>query len=266
MSWQPYVNHGIAIGMATAGGIYDLQGNPWATSPGFAAKSSEILAVAAHFPNPAGLGKTGATVAGARYMYAGGEANSEIYIKNLDDRGIVFFRCQTCMIVAYHDSDILPATCRCAIRKVMEYLRRGEQEATNQAKQVAAAWQPYIDHAVASGIVTAGGIFDLNGSPVAVSDGFDATSSEIATVLAHFPAPASLAAKGGATIAGVRYAFGDGLPNVELYLRREQSGVVFCKCSTAVIVGYHDSSLMPSACRAAIRRLADRYLKAASGA
>jgi hypothetical protein len=250
MSWQPYVNHGIAIGMASAGGIYDLQGNPWATSAGFAAKGSEILAVAAHFPDPPGLAKTGATVAGVRYAFAGGEPNREIYIRNKVS-GIVFSRCATCMIVAFHDSNILPATCRCAIRKVMEYLRRGEQEATTSAREavaeVAKAWQPYIDHAVNSGIVTEGGIFDLNGQKVATSGGFEATPSEIATVINHFAAPTGLAARGGAVIAGVRYAFADGFPNCEIYLRRDGgsdggSGVVFCKCSTAVIVGYHDSA------------------------
>ena len=37
MSWQAYVDSNlVATGMVTAAGIYDLQGNPWAYSAGFA--------------------------------------------------------------------------------------------------------------------------------------------------------------------------------------------------------------------------------------
>eukprot|EP00966_Prymnesium_polylepis_P191428 4436354-Prymnesium_polylepis.1 len=42
---------------------------------------------------------------------------------------------------------------------------------------------------------------------------------------------------------------------------RGAAGVVFFKCASAIVVGYHDSELMASTCRAAVRRLADRYLK-----
>lgn len=39
MSWQQYVDTNlIGAGCATAAGIYDLQGNPWAYSPGFAVR------------------------------------------------------------------------------------------------------------------------------------------------------------------------------------------------------------------------------------
>ena len=39
MSWQAYVDANlIASGMVSAGGIYDLQGNPWAYSAGFAVR------------------------------------------------------------------------------------------------------------------------------------------------------------------------------------------------------------------------------------
>ena len=36
MSWQGYVDNLISGGKVQAAGIYDLQGSPWAYSPGFA--------------------------------------------------------------------------------------------------------------------------------------------------------------------------------------------------------------------------------------
>ena len=41
MSWQVYVDTNLlSSGMVTAAGIYDLQGNPWAYSAGFAVRPS----------------------------------------------------------------------------------------------------------------------------------------------------------------------------------------------------------------------------------
>ena len=42
MSWQAYIDSNLlASGQVTAAGIYDLQGNPWAYSAGFAAQIAE---------------------------------------------------------------------------------------------------------------------------------------------------------------------------------------------------------------------------------
>ena len=41
MSWQAYVDDNLlASGMVTSAGIYDLQGNPWAYSAGFAVSTA----------------------------------------------------------------------------------------------------------------------------------------------------------------------------------------------------------------------------------
>tara|TARA_B110001452_G_scaffold224451_1_gene198020 strand:+ start:1131 stop:1283 length:153 start_codon:yes stop_codon:yes gene_type:complete len=41
MSWQAYVDDNLVkSGMVSAAGIYDLQGNPWAYSAGFAVRPS----------------------------------------------------------------------------------------------------------------------------------------------------------------------------------------------------------------------------------
>ena len=66
MSWQAYVDTNlIASGSVTAAGIYDLQGNPWAYSAGFAAQIAEVAAVSGHMHtgDPSGLAGTGVRAA-----------------------------------------------------------------------------------------------------------------------------------------------------------------------------------------------------------
>ena len=62
MSWQAYVDDNLLkSGMVTSAGIYDLQGNPWAYSAGFAAQVAEVAAVSGHMHtgDPSGLAGTG---------------------------------------------------------------------------------------------------------------------------------------------------------------------------------------------------------------
>ena len=48
MSWQAYVDQNLlAPGAVTAAGIYDLDGNPWAYSQGFALQVAEVASVSA---------------------------------------------------------------------------------------------------------------------------------------------------------------------------------------------------------------------------
>ena len=44
MSWQQYVDKRLTEGCKEAG-IYDLQGNPWAYSPGFAVRLLTLVAL-----------------------------------------------------------------------------------------------------------------------------------------------------------------------------------------------------------------------------
>ena len=47
IDWQPYVDHAVSAWFVSAGGFYDLQGNKWATSPGFPARAAEVEMVSA---------------------------------------------------------------------------------------------------------------------------------------------------------------------------------------------------------------------------
>jgi len=123
MSWQAYVDDNLlASGMVTAAGIYDLQGNPWAYSAGFAAQIAEVNAVSAHMAaEPAALAATGVVVAGIKYMYVSGEAQ-EVYGKK-GNEGVVFCKCNTCILVATHSDKIQPGQCRSTVGKLADFLR-----------------------------------------------------------------------------------------------------------------------------------------------
>ena len=54
MSWQAYVDTNlVSTGSVTAAGIYDLQGNPWAYSAGFAVSAPPAPLPRAPFLPPA---------------------------------------------------------------------------------------------------------------------------------------------------------------------------------------------------------------------
>jgi profilin len=93
MSWQAYVDQNlIGSGAVTAAGIYDLAGNPWAYSAGFAAQIAEVAFVSGHMAaDAAGMAATGIVVAGVKYMFVSGDSN-ETYGKK-GQEGVVFCRC-----------------------------------------------------------------------------------------------------------------------------------------------------------------------------
>jgi len=123
MSWQAYVDDNLlASGCVTAAGIYDLQGNPWAYSAGFAAQVAEVGAVAgAMASNATTLAGTGVVVAGVKYMFVRGDEN-EVYGKK-GQEGVVFCKCNTCILVAYHNDKIQPGQCSSAVGKLCDFLK-----------------------------------------------------------------------------------------------------------------------------------------------
>merc|ERR1719502_2106602 len=124
MSWQAYVdNNLLASGQCTAAGIYDHTGNPWAYSAGFAAQVAEVHSVAGHMASgdPSGLAGTGVVIAGVKYMYVSGSAE-EVYAKK-GNTGVVFCKCNTCILVGYHDDKIQPGQCRTTVGKLADFLK-----------------------------------------------------------------------------------------------------------------------------------------------
>ena len=123
------------------------------------AQVAEVAAVSAHFAAPSGLAATGATVAGVKYMFVRGEENAEIYVKKVGAlpracfhptpptfpcrprsvqplrpvsprpccsqgaTGVCFCRCNTCIIVGYHDDKIQPGSCQMTVGKLADFLK-----------------------------------------------------------------------------------------------------------------------------------------------
>ena len=63
-----------------------------------------------------------ATVAGVKYMFVQGEENNEIYVKK-GNEGVTFFRCNTCIIVGYHNDKIQAGQCRTTVGKLGDFLK-----------------------------------------------------------------------------------------------------------------------------------------------
>ena len=124
MSWQAYIdNNLLASGMVTAASIYDLQGNPWAYSAGFAAQVAEVAAISGHLhADAAGLAATGLVIAGVKYMFVRGETN-DFVIGKKGQEGVVVYKCNTCLLVAYHDDKIQPGACMNAVGKLADFLK-----------------------------------------------------------------------------------------------------------------------------------------------
>lgn len=127
MSWQAYIDNLLASGSVTAAGIYDLQGNPWAYSAGFAAQVAEVAHVSAHMhaDRASDLTTSGVKVAGQSYMFISGDS-SEVYAKTMrpgSKEGVVFCKCNTCIILAHHNDQVQPGACRTAIGKLADYLK-----------------------------------------------------------------------------------------------------------------------------------------------
>ena len=65
---------------------------------------------------------TGAVIAGVKYMFVRGEENAEIYVKK-GTEGVAFYRCNTCILVAYHNDKIQPGQCSSALAKLGDFLK-----------------------------------------------------------------------------------------------------------------------------------------------
>jgi len=121
MAWQQYVDKLTSEGCANAG-IYDLQGNPWAYSEGFAAQIEEVKTVADAMKEGAAnvLGPNGAKIAGVKYKFIKADENTA-YVK-LESCGVVFAKCNTCILVGRHDDKIQGNQANVVVGNLRDYL------------------------------------------------------------------------------------------------------------------------------------------------
>lgn len=60
-------------------------------------------------------------IAGVKYMFVRGDAG-ELYAKK-GNEGVVFFKCNTCILVAYHSDKIQPGQCSATVAKLGDFLK-----------------------------------------------------------------------------------------------------------------------------------------------
>ena len=64
---------------------------------------------------------TGAVVAGVKYMFVRGDADS-VYVKK-GAEGVYFFMCNTCVVVAYHNDKVQAGACNATAGKLVDFLK-----------------------------------------------------------------------------------------------------------------------------------------------
>ena len=125
MSWQAYVDDQlVGTGVVTKAGIYDLQGEEWATSPDFL--SHEEMAhvaggfatdvdIAAHFGGSTSL-------MGSYTMFVSGDESEMVFMQQ--SNCFFFFKCSTCIIAAHSTDGITGSQCRATAGKLVDYLKK----------------------------------------------------------------------------------------------------------------------------------------------
>ena len=122
MSWQAYVDDSlVGTGTVSKGALHGLDGNVWATTPGFSVAPAEAKAIIAGFSNPSSIQGSGILANGAKYMTIRAEANS-VYGKR-GPGGIVCVKTGQAVIIGVYDENIQPGQCTATVEKLGDYLR-----------------------------------------------------------------------------------------------------------------------------------------------
>ena len=125
MSWQTYVDdHLVGTGVVTKAGIYNLQGEEWATSPDFLS-AEEVARVAGGFATDVDIaahfgGST--SLMGSNTMFVSGDESEMVFMQR--SNSFFFFKCSTCIIAAHSADGILRRACRATAEKLADYLKK----------------------------------------------------------------------------------------------------------------------------------------------
>ena len=123
-AWQAYIDSMVPAS-GCAGGLYDLQGNPWALSEGFALQAGEVAAVSGwlHSGNVKGTAGAGGGVAGVNYMFVRGDDDEKwVYLKK-GLLGVTFVACTQCIVALQHDENTAASVSSMAAQTVADTLK-----------------------------------------------------------------------------------------------------------------------------------------------
>eukprot|EP01134_Creolimax_fragrantissima_P007796 CFRG7796T1 len=123
MSWQAYVDTNlVGTGHVSKAAIHGLDGNPWASSPGFTVSPAEANALIAGIADPTPL-YSGITLGGVKYMFLRNEPDRSVYGKKGADAGCFIVKTGQCILIAvYEGSSIEPRQCSTVVEKLADYL------------------------------------------------------------------------------------------------------------------------------------------------
>ncbi|GJJ68663.1 profilin [Entomortierella parvispora] len=122
------------------------------------------------------------------------------------------------------------------------------------------SWQSYVDNnLVATGKVTKGAIFGLDGSTWGISPDFQFAPEEIKKLVASFSNSDEAAAQ-GIYIGGKKFVFLRDDPGRSVYARLGATGIACAMTGQTVIVGFYDESIGSGDCTVIVEGLAD-YLR-----
>jgi len=121
MSWQSYVdNQLVGTHIIAKGAIVGLDGNTWATSPGFTVTPAEGAALAALFNTPANAFGSGITVGGVKYLTLKAD-NRSIYGKK-GTAGVCTVKTGQCIIIGVYGDGAQPGAAANTVEKLADYL------------------------------------------------------------------------------------------------------------------------------------------------
>ena len=125
-AWQAYIDSMVPAS-GCAGGLYDLQGNPWACSEGFMLQVDEVAAVSGWLHSSgrgvAGMTATGAVIAGVKNMFVRGDDDEKWCYLKKGKLGITFVACTQCIVVLQHDENTQQGASTMAAQNIGDTLK-----------------------------------------------------------------------------------------------------------------------------------------------
>ena len=237
MSWQAYVDTNlVGTGTVTAAGIYDLQGNPWAYSAGFAVSAPP----ARRFPRPRppSCPLTTCTRPAQRAGRAGGEggsggagrrAGSRLGVSTLPPPYTA--QAQVAEVAAVSAHFAAPAGLAATgvtVAGVKYMFVRGEENEVIQCKKVGTNSRPHPRPSPPP-------CGTLRGTPHHTHTDRAVPAHPCSTLVCTLPPPLCVAPQGA-------------------------EGVYFYRCNTCIIVAHHNDKVQPGNCLATVAKLGD-FLK-----
>jgi len=122
MSWQAYIDQSLlGTGAVKAAAIHGLDGNPWATSPGFAVTPAEAAKLVAGFTTADGL-YSGIHISGVKFMFLRADPES-IHGKQGGSAGVTIVKTDKAIIIGTYGEGQTAGQCSAVVGKLGDYLK-----------------------------------------------------------------------------------------------------------------------------------------------